>query len=904
MPDTPLLWILRNNLDLTGTKYGCGIGACGACTIHQSGKAVRACQITISDAAGKSFTTIEGLSKDGDHPCQRAWIEEDVSQCGYCQPGMIMTAAALIKEHPDPTNEDIDRTMSDSVCRCGTYGRIRRAINCAAGVENFVGSTEPDVTLHERNGAQQPDGASTKTENNALRMPREIKISRRHFLNSGAIAASGLFLAFHLASKSYTVLTAAEQNAKAFAPNALLSIGSDNRVTIWVTKSEMGQGVRTALPMMLADELEADWSQLELKQASPGPAFKGIRLKTSGSGSIAGTWEPYRKAGAIAREMLIAAAAQTWNVSTQACRAEKGTVLHISSGRRLNYGELAERAAKLPVPANPELKSAKDFRFIGLPKKRVDGADIVSGKAIYGFDVKVPGMRYAVVKRAPFFNGKPVRWDDTQTKKIPGVLAVIGVTKGIAGGVAVIAEDIWAAMKGREALEVTWGGGGKQDFNSDAFTVQLRSALDTDGFTTRKEGEVETSFAKATTKLEAIYEYPFQAHAPIETMNCIAAVGRDGCEIWSSTQAPELAQEEAAKMLNLKADAVKVNVPLLGGGFGRRLQVDYVLEAVEISKAIKAPVQVVWSRVDDMKYGFFHPATVCKMNAGIDTGKKLTVFTHKTATSDLSVLGPPMLDIKKYRDIWMPWGGYDNPYLFPAYRADYIPIDSPVPTGPWRSVFYPGNVFARESFIDEIAAATGKDPLALRLELLDAPTVELGTLRIERRDLRRVLEVVATKSGWNGPLPQEKGKRWGRGIACNVYHGESLIAQVAEVSVEDNGNFKVERVVCVVDCGQVVNPLGLEGQIEGGIVWGLSAALHGQITFRAAQAEQNSFRDFKVLRMNEMPQVEIYTIPRNSRPFGIGEVPVPPVAPAVANALFAATGKRVRSLPITPDKLT
>jgi isoquinoline 1-oxidoreductase beta subunit len=727
-------------------------------------------------------------------------------------------------------------------------------------------------------------------------MENNSKTSRRNFLQSSASAVSGLLLAFHLPAQNKTAETIA-QTSKNFAPNAFLNIGADNKITVWVTRSEMGQGVRTALPMMLADELEADWANIELKQAIPGAAFKGIRLRTSGSGSIYGTWFPLRMTGAAAREMLITAAAAKWNVPADECRAEKGTVLHVPTNRRQTYGELAEAASKLPLPEKPKLKDAKDFRLIGKPMKRVDGAGIVSGKAVYGLDVKVAGMRYALLERAPVLGGKAIRWDDAKTKSVAGVLAVVPVTKGFTNGVAVVAETTWAAMKGRDALTVVWDDSPHKNFSSGSYAAQLRSALDGESYVTRKEGEVEKAFQTAATTLEAVYEYPFQAHAPLETMNCVADVKTDFCEIWSSTQAPEQVHQEAAKMLGLAPENVKVNVTLLGGGFGRRLQVDYALEAVEISKAINAPVQIVWTREDDMKYGFFHSSTVCRLRAGLDANKKLTVFTHKTASSDLSVLGPPARDAKKYSEGWTPWGAFDNPYAFAAYQAEYIHVDSPVPTGPWRAVFYPQNVFARESFIDEIAFALGKDPIQFRLELLDAPTIELPGMKIERADLRKVLETAREKSGWSKPLAQEKGVRRGRGVACNVYHGESLSAQVAEVAVSGDGKIKVERIVCVIDCGQVVNPLGLAGQIESGIVWGLSPALKKPITFKNGRAEQSSFVDFDVLRMSEMPRVEVYTIEKQSRPFGIGEPSVPPVAPAMANAIFNATGKRLRKLP-------
>lgn len=721
-------------------------------------------------------------------------------------------------------------------------------------------------------------------------------IGRRRFLKESAVATAGLVIGFHLPTKTNVV--AASTNT-AFSPNAFLTIHPDNKITIFVTRSEMGQGVRTALPMMLADELEADWSKIDLKQASTIAAFKGIRLRTSGSGSIYGTWLPLRNTGAAAREMLISAAAARWNVDKATCRAENGIVIHTASGKRATYGELCEDAGRLPIPEKPSLKNPEHFRFIGRPMKRVDGKGIVTGKAVYGIDVKVPGMRYAVIERSAVPGGKPVRWNDAKAREVSGVLSILEVSEGYTAGVAVVAESIWSAMKGREALGVVWDDGEHKSFSSEKYESQLREAFEkSKPFITRSEGDVGKNFAAAVTKLEATYEYPFQAHAPLETMNCIADVRKDGCEIWSSTQAPEISQQHAARILGMEPDLIKVNVPLLGGGFGRRLQVDYVREAVEISKKIGAPVQVMWTREDDMKHGFFQPSTVCRMRAGLDREKRLTAFIHTTASSDHSVGGPPILDAKRYSEGWTPWGAYDNPYALPAYNAEYIHVDSPIRTGPWRAVFYPQNVFARECFIDEIAAAMGKDPLALRLELLNSPLVELHRMKLDRPALRKVLEVAGERSGWSKPLANKNGRRWGRGIACNIYHGESLTAQVAEVSVGKSGDIKVERIVCVIDCGQVINPLGLEGQMESGIVWGLSAALHGKITFKNGRAEQSSFGDFRVLRIDEMPRVEVYSIPSTARPVGVGEPSVPPTAPAVANAIFAATGRRIRKLPL------
>ena len=730
-------------------------------------------------------------------------------------------------------------------------------------------------------------------------MSENSKINRRLFIQSTASAGAGLLLSFYLPANAKAEKIGA-QTAQNFAPNVFLRIQPDDKIFITVTRMEMGQGVRTALPMMLADELEVDLAKIELEQAEPGERFKGIRMRTSGSGSIYGTWAPFRRAGAAAREMLVSAAAQIWNVSPETCRAENGSVLHVPTGKKLSYGKLAETAAKLPVPEKPALKQAKDFRYIGKRIKRIDSPKIVRGGAVYGCDIKIPKMLVAVVERSPVLGGKFVRWDDSKTKTVPGVRAVLPVSKGLSNGVAVLAENTWAALKGRELLQVVWDEGKYKDFSSENFNRQLYAAFDREGYVTRKDGDAQAAFTSAETKLEAVYEYPYQAHAPLETMNCIADVRPDGCEIWVGTQAPERAQEEAAKLLGIDPSKVRVHVPLMGGGFGRRLFVDYVTEAVELSKAAGAPVKVFWTRADDMKHGYFHSQTVCRLTAGLSNGK-IVAWTHKTASSDLSILGPPALDVKLYAQSFVPWGGFDNPYSFPALQVEYHHLDSPVPTGPWRAVGYPQNVFARECFIDEAAHAAGQNPLDFRLALMQPlDTVKVGPFNLNRKKLAEVLRLAAERGDLMKSPPKENGRRFGRGIACNIYHGETCLAQVAEVSVGEKGDVRVHRIITAVDCGQVVNPLGLEGQIESGIAWGLNTVLRGQITFKNGGAEQSSYGDFEVLRINEMPPVETFIVPNEEHPKGIGEQPVPVVAPAVCNAIFAATGNRIRRLPVNP----
>jgi isoquinoline 1-oxidoreductase beta subunit len=730
-----------------------------------------------------------------------------------------------------------------------------------------------------------------------------MTLSRRAFLRNSGSAALGLTMAFRFD------LGAGAAETPEFAPNAFIRIGPDNVVRFWAIRSEMGQGVRTLLPMVLADELEANWERAVVEQAQMEARFKGIRLRTSGSGSAAGTWAPLRKAAATAREMLVRAAADQWQVDPQTCSAQQSTVIHASTGRKLTYGQLANAASKVPVPAKPRLKDVKDFRLVGKPMKRRDANAIVSGSAVYGLDVKLPGMLHAVIARCPYLGGKLISCDPAPALKISGVKNVIPIHSGFSGGVAVVAVNTWAALKGRDALQPVWDKGPNASFDSDVFMRELQQSLSQPGFPIRRDGDALTMFESSTTKLEALYEYPYQAHAPLETMNCTAEVRATSCEIWVPTQAPEAAQQDTAKLLGIPADSVKVNVTMLGGGFGRRLQVDYVLEAVEISKAIGKPVQVLWTRADDMKHGFFQAPKIEHIQAGLDSGGKPVAWLHKSCGPDLSVLGLPTEQDRKnpnfYSDDGMPWGLFDNPYNFAHHAGDFVPVQSPVPTGPWRAVMYPSTVFARESFLDEIAHASKVDPIELRLRLL-APgdVLDLKSQKIDRARLTAVLRLAAEKSGWPTPPREEHGRLWGRGVACNVYSEDCYIAQVAEVSVsKDLSDIKVHRVVSAVDCGLALNPLGIEGQTESAIAWGMSATLGGKINFKNAQAQECSYADFKVLPMDHSPLIETHILQGSEMPGGFGETAVPPVAPAIANAIFAATGKRMRRLPITVEKL-
>ncbi|MGH7461692.1 MAG: xanthine dehydrogenase family protein molybdopterin-binding subunit, partial [Longimicrobiales bacterium] len=587
------------------------------------------------------------------------------------------------------------------------------------------------------------------------------------------------------------------------------------------------------------------------------------------------------------------------------CRTENGTVVHTASGRKLRYGALAADAARLTPPEKPSLKPVSDLRYVGKNMKRTDGPQIVGGRAVYGIDVRLPGMRYAVMARCPVLGGKLLRFDDREARAVPGVSHVVPISSGIASGVAVIANNTWAAMQGRDALKVQWDTGPHAAFSSEKLYASLEKALDDPGWFSRHDGNAPAALAGAAQRLEGTYSYPTFAHAPLEPMNCTAHVHDGRCDIWVSTQAPEKAQGDAAKLLGIPPENVTVNLLLMGGGFGRRLFVDYVLEAVELARSVPGPVQLLWAREDDMRYGYFHPAALQRISVGLDPHGKPLAWIHKCAGSDLTMYGPNTNpDPKRYANGGDPWGAIDNPYNIVALKVDYVPVDSPVPSGPWRAVSYPESVFARESMVDEMAHAAGRDPLEYRLELLQpGNTIQVGDYTLDRARLGNVLQVAGEKSRWSQPLPNTSGRRWGRGLACNIYHGQTHIAQVAEFSVGVEGDLRVHRVICVVDCGLVLNPTGMAGQVESAVLWGLSAATRGTITFKDGQAQQSTYSYFLVMRMNDSPVVETHTTGKADRPYGLGEQPVPPIAPAVANAIYAATGKRLRSLPFKAEDL-
>ncbi|CAG0960993.1 xanthine dehydrogenase YagR molybdenum-binding subunit [Burkholderiales bacterium] len=696
-------------------------------------------------------------------------------------------------------------------------------------------------------------------------------VTRRDFLKASMALGGGLLLGFCLPGQA--------RAAAALAPNAWLRIGSDGQVTILVDKSEMGQGVMTALPMIVAEELDADWSKLKAEFAPAAPEYKhpwfGVQ-GTGGSTSVRSGWEALRKTGAAAREMLVAAAAKKWKVDAATCSTDNGFVLHTKSRRKASYGELASAAATLPVPANPKLKDPKAFKLIGKSKPRLDTPAKVRGQAQFGIDVRLPGMLVAVAARSPVIGGKLKSFDGEKVKGIPGVRYVVEISTGV----AVVATSYWAAMKGREALGLQWEAGALATLSSPALSAKFQELIALPGTAAKSAGDTKTALATGR-RIDSDYEVPYLAHACMEPLNCTAWVKPEGVELWVGTQGQGPCQFTAAKITGLKPEQVKVHTTYLGGGFGRRFAQDFVAEAVEIAKAVGKPVKLVYSREDDLRAAHYRPATLTRFAASLDAEGKPQALAIRTVGPSIMANAFPAA-VKDGIDPSAVEGLADQPYGIPNFLAEWVRHEAGVPVWFWRSVGHSQNAFALEGFIDELAHAAGKDPYEYRRALLG-----------NQPRARAVLELAASKAGWGKPLP--KGQA--RGIAVHESFG-SWVAQVAEVSVEGR-RVRVHRVVCAIDCGQVVNPDTIVAQMESGIAFGLSAALHGAITLKDGQVEQGNFNDYPILRINEMPKVEVFLAPSGATLGGVGEPGTPPIAPAVANAVFALTGKRLRKLPLS-----
>jgi isoquinoline 1-oxidoreductase beta subunit len=707
-------------------------------------------------------------------------------------------------------------------------------------------------------------------------------IGRREFIKLTIGASGGLLIGLYLPT-----LDAKEEAAAPaeFAPNAFVRIAPDESITVIVNHSEMGQGVYTTLPMLLADELDADWKNVRFEPAPVDPVYNSPAFGMQATGGSTSTWssfDPMRQAGAAARAMLISAAAEQWKVEAAQCRVEEGIVHGPSPEMKISYGQLAERAALLKPPAEIVLKDPKNFYLIGKPLKRLDTPEKTNGKAIFGIDARLPGMMVALVARAPVFGARLKTWNSKKAEAIKGVRKVVEVPSGV----AVLANGFWAAHEGRDALEIEWDEGAMANFSSRSQREEYASLAKQPGLVARKDGDAAAAMAGASKKVEAIYEVPYLSHAMMEPLNCTVDLRADSCEIWTGTQFQTGDRAAAAQIAALKPESVQLHTTFLGGGFGRRgnPHADFVSEAVHVAKAAGAPakVKVIWTREDDMHGGYYRPAYLHAIEGSVDTGGMPHAWSHRIVGQSIAA-GTPFEGamVKNGIDETSVEGAADIPYAIPNIQVEYHLATVGVPVLWWRSVGHSHNAFVVESFLDELAASGGKDPYELRRQLLAKHPRELG-----------VLNLAAEKAGWGKPLPKGRG----RGIAMHSSFG-SYVAEVVEASVEE-GNVRIHRVVCAVDCGVFVNPGIIEAEMQGGIIFGLTAALYGELTFEKGRVQQSNFNNYQMLRMAECPEIEVHIVHNQEKMGGIGEPGVPPAAPALVNAIFQATGKRIRKLPI------
>jgi CO/xanthine dehydrogenase Mo-binding subunit len=688
-------------------------------------------------------------------------------------------------------------------------------------------------------------------------------LDRRDFLRIGAVAGTGLLIGFRIPERGDSSAPTA-----APLPNAFIAIDPSGDVTITVARSDMGQGVRTALPMIVADELDADWSRVRIVQADAHPTNYGSMMTVGSTSVRGGAWMMLRRAGATVRELLVAAAAVRWSVPASELRTENGRVFHDASRRSAGYGELVDPASSMltagtiVMSAQPKLKDPSQFKIIGTRKPLLDTKAKSTGKAVYGADVRVPGMLFATVVHPPVFGGKLVSFDDSAARAIPGVRHVVAVSQGV----AVAGDNTWAAREGARALKITWDNGPFAMSTPEIFAELAGLAESEPGVESKNVGDANAALGQAAHRVTATYEAPYLAHATMEPMNCTAHVRPDGtCEIWAPTQSPQGVQTAAMRLTSFPQQKVTVHVTQLGCGWGRRSATDFVTDAVETSMKIGAPVQVLWTREEDMQHDFYRPAAHVRLEGGVDANGRVTALRARVVAQQPGAVA----------------GIADQPYAVPNVHVRHTAPEIGVPAGYWRSVGPSQNTFFLESFIDELAHAAKRDPFELRREMLS------GNPR-----LRRVLELAAEKSGWGTPLPAGRA----RGIAVLADRG-SFVAEVAEVSVDGN-RVRVHKVTCAADCGLVIHPGIVEAQLSGSVIAGLTAALYGEITIEKGRVKQSNFHDYQMLRMREAPVIAVHIVPSGEEPGGVGEPAVPPIAPAVTNAIFALTGQRIRKLPI------
>ncbi|CAN5758859.1 xanthine dehydrogenase family protein molybdopterin-binding subunit [soil metagenome] len=719
-------------------------------------------------------------------------------------------------------------------------------------------------------------------------MSTTTNYNRRNFLKTSGMMTGGLMVSFMVPAGAKK-LAATDAGKAFFVPNAYLQVGVDDSIKIILAHVEMGQGIWTTLPMLIANELDCDWEKITVEHSPPGDPYKhpvfGMQI-TGGSSTTWSEFDRYRNAGATARAQLITAAAKQFGVSEADCRTEKGYV--IAGNKKASYGELAEAAGKLAPPAAVKLKDAKDWTHIGKPTKRLDAKSKILGQAIFGIDVHFDGMLTAVVAHTPVFGGKVKSVDDSKAMAIKGVKQVVVIPNGV----AVLADNFWAAKQGRDALSVEWDLGENVSIDSSTQMDDYRKLAKTKGATAANKGDAANAIASATKKIEAEYTFPYLAHAPMEPLNCTVKIDKDSCEIWTGTQMPGLEQGVAAKILGLNPEQVKVNTVFLGGGFGRRATpgADFVTEAVFIAKNSGGKfIKMVWTREDDIRGGYYRAAFLHNVQIGIDNKGMPVGWNHSIVGQSIFVGTFFEAMIQNGVDSTSVEGIADSPYMA-SIENHNVELHSPklgVPVLWWRSVGHTHTAFVMETLIDQLATTAGKDPVAYRRHLLEKHSRHLAALNL-----------AAEKSGWGRPLPAGHY----RGVAVHESFG-SYVAQVAEISI-DKGKLKVHKVTCAIDCGLAVNPDGVKAQMEGCIVFGLTALLYGEITLEKGKVKQRNFHDYKIARMNEAPQVDVYIVNSTEKMGGAGEPGVPPVAPAIANAIFAATGKRIRKLPLQLSDLT
>jgi isoquinoline 1-oxidoreductase subunit beta len=716
------------------------------------------------------------------------------------------------------------------------------------------------------------------------RQPFAVNFSRRRFLEAGVAAGGGLMLSLRL---PFARGEAEAADAVSFAPNAFIRIAGDGQIVLTMLYVEMGQGTYTSIPMLIAEELDVDLKQVRIEHAPPDEKLYANPLlgvqATGNSNAIRGAWKPLRQAGATARAMLVSAAAKRWNVEPASCRAQDGEVLHAPTGRRAKYGDLAADAAHLPVPENVPLKRPEAFKLIGTPAKRLDTPAKVNGTAVYGIDVRPPGVKVATLVQSPVFGGRVKSVDDAAAKSVKGVRQIVRLDDAV----AVVADHMGAAKKGLAALVIEWDDGPHAKLTTDEIAGELEKATLGPGAVAQNIGDVDKAMASAVTKVEATYQVPFLAHATMEPMNCTAHVRKDGCEVWIGSQAVARVQAAVAKTAGLPLDKVAVHNYLIGGGFGRRLESDGAERAVQIAQHVDGPVKVVWTREEDIQHDMYRPYWFDRISAGLDEKGMPVAWNHRYAGSSVIARWLPP-GFNNGLDPDSTEGAIDLVYALPNLHVEYVRVEPPgIPTAFWRSVGPSHNVFVTESFMDELAAAAKQDAVAYRRALLD-----------KSPRAKAVLELAAEKAGWGQALPKGSG----RGVSLQSVFG-SYLAQVAEVEVAKEGAVRVRRVVCAVDCGTVINPDTVEAQIQSGIIFGTTAALYGEITLKNGRVEQTNFDSYQMVRMGEAPAIEVHIIKSAEPPGGIGETGTSAIVPAIANAIFAATGKRLRKMPIDAGAL-